>query len=146
MPSDEIAEVIYSGGYFSHGFTYSGHPSCAAAALANIKVIEDLDLIARVRDDTGPYFQQKMGEMADHPAVGEVRGYQLIGAMELVTKDGGTPPSPLGIRASNLIREEGAIVRGIRDLIAMAPPLIITHDEMDELFASIRRGLDRLWS
>jgi len=146
MASDEIAEVIYSGGYFSHGFTYSGHPTCAAAALANVKVIEDLDLVARVRDDAGPYFQRKMSELADHPAVGEVRGYQLIGAIELVTKDGGAPASPLGNNASNLVREEGAIVRGIRDLIAMAPPLIITHDEMDQLFASIRRGLDRLWS
>ncbi len=144
MPSDEIVEVIYKGGYFSHGYTYSGHPSCAAAGLANLEVIEKHGLVERVRDDVGPYFQKHLAGLADHPAVGEVRGYQLIGAIELVTPDGKAPASPLGIRASNLVREEGAIVRGIRDLIAMAPPLIITHAELDELFAAIRRGLDRL--
>jgi putrescine aminotransferase len=148
MPSDEIADVIFSGGYFSHGYTYSGHPTCAAAALANLTVIEDLGLVPRVRDDTGPYFQQKLAELADHPTVAEVRGYQLIGAVELVPRAGRdalTPTSLLGVRASNLIREEGAIVRGIRDLIAMSPPLIIQRDELDLLFAAVRRGLDRLW-
>jgi adenosylmethionine-8-amino-7-oxononanoate aminotransferase len=52
----------------------------------------------------------------------------------------------LGLRAADLIREENAIVRGIRDLIALAPPLIITRGEIDELFDSVRRGLDRLWN
>lgn len=148
MVSDEVAEVIYSGGYFSHGFTYSGHPTCAAAALANLNVIEDLGLVDRVRDDIGPYFQSKLQALSDHPAVAEVRGYQLIGAVELVPQGGRealTPTSLMGARASNLIREEGAIVRGIRDLIAMAPPLIIKRDEIDQLFAAIHRGLDRLW-
>ena len=51
----------------------------------------------------------------------------------------------LGIKASNLVRKEGVIVRGIRDLIAAAPPLTITREEIDILFAAIRTGLDRLW-
>jgi len=52
----------------------------------------------------------------------------------------------LGIKAADLIRDEGAIVRGIRDLVAFAPPLIITRTEIDELFDCTRRGLDRLWN
>jgi adenosylmethionine-8-amino-7-oxononanoate aminotransferase len=56
------------------------------------------------------------------------------------------PGSFLGIKAADIIREEGVIVRGIRDLIALAPPLVITHGEIDELFAAVRRGLDRLWN
>lgn len=149
LVSDEIAEVIHSGGYFAHGFTYTGHPVCAAAALANLEVIEKLDLVGRVRDDVGPYFQRKLAELADHPAVGETRGFGLIGAAELTPRGGRNALQPgmnLGIKAADLIRSEGSIVRGIRDLIAMAPPLIITHSEIDELFDSIRRGLDRLWS
>lgn len=147
MPSDEIAEVIYHGGYFAHGFTYTGHPTCAAAALANLEVIESLGLVDRVRDDIGPYFQEKLRALTDHPAVGDVRGYQLIGALELVPKGGPDALKPgdnIGIRASDLVREEGAVVRGIRDLIAMAPPLVIQRAEIDELFDAVGRGLDRL--
>lgn len=148
MLSDEMAEVLMAGGYFAHGFTYSGHPTCGAAALANLQTIEKLGLVESVRDDVGPYFQARLHEFASHPAVSEVRGTGLIGALELVPREGRdalTPTSALGIQASNLIRQEGTIVRGIRDLIAMAPPLIITKPEMDELFHSVRRGLDRLW-
>lgn len=145
MVSDEISEALFGGGYFAHGFTYSGHPSCAAAALANLKTIDDLGLVPRVRDDVGPYFQKKLHSFAEHPAVAEIRGTGLIGALELVPHPGTEIPiNTLGFHASNLIRKEGAIVRGIRDLIAMAPPLIITHAEIDSLFDSVRRGLDRL--
>jgi adenosylmethionine-8-amino-7-oxononanoate aminotransferase len=112
-------------------------------------VIENLGLVERVRDDVGPYFQAKLAELASHPAVGEVRGDNLIGAAELVPREGREALGAglgLGIKAADLIRAEGSIVRGIRDLIAMAPPLIITHAEIDELFDSVRRGLDRLWN
>lgn len=148
MLSDEIAEPILKAGYFAHGFTYSGHPVCAAAALANLRVIEDLGLIPRVKDDIGPYFQGKLQELGGHPAVAEVRGTGLIGALELVPRGGRealTPTTALGLKAWALIREEGAMVRGIRDLIALAPPLVITREEVDELFNCMRRGLDRLW-
>lgn len=146
--SDELAEAMAGAGYFAHGFTYSGHPVCAAAALANLQVIEDLGLVNRVRDDIGPYFQEKLRAMAEHPAVAEARGVGLIGALELVPRGGRealTATSALGLKAWSLIREEGVMVRGIRDLIAMAPPLIITRAEVDELFDGVRRGLDRLW-
>jgi adenosylmethionine-8-amino-7-oxononanoate aminotransferase len=43
-----------------------------------------------------------------------------------------------------LAREEGVIVRGIRDLVALSPPLVVTHDELDRIFAGILRALDRL--
>lgn len=148
LVSDEIAHDLAGGGYFSHGFTYSGHPACAAAALANLRAIENLELIPYVKNRIGPYFQKKLHELAGHPAVSEIRGFELIGAMELVPREGKaalTPQSMLGLKAANLIREEGVIVRGIRDLIALAPPLIISEAEVDLLFAAVRRGLDKLW-
>jgi len=77
-----------------------------------------------VRDDIGPYFQQKLREFDGHPAVGEVRGVGLIGALELLPsagKAGLNPATPLGARAARIAREEGVIVRGIRDLIADMP-------------------------
>jgi putrescine aminotransferase len=148
MVSDEIAEAVFHGGYFAHGFTYSGHPTCAAAALANLEFIEAHGLVERVRDDVGPYFQKKLRAFSDHPAVGEIRSEMLIGAIELLPKGGKaaiTPTTSLGIPAASHIRKEGTIVRGIRNLIAVAPPLIITHNEIDELFGSIERGLEKLW-
>lgn len=147
MMSDEIAEVITKQGYFAHGFTYSGHPTATAAALANLNLIEKENLIPRVRDDLGPYFQKKLHEFAGHPSVGEIRGYGLIGALELLPasgKSGLNPLKPLGIKAAKIAREEGVIIRGIRDLIAVAPPLIITREEVDFLFAAIRKTLDQL--
>jgi adenosylmethionine-8-amino-7-oxononanoate aminotransferase len=59
-------------------------------------------------------------------------------------KAGLNPATPLGIRAAKLAREAGVIVRGIRDLIAVAPPLIISHAEIDQLFEGIQQALDEL--
>jgi putrescine aminotransferase len=147
MVREEWAELLIHGGPLAHGFTYSGHPTSCAAALANLHVLERDALPARVQSDTGPYFQRKLRALADHPAVGEVRGVGLIGALELVPpggKAGLNPAAPLGIRAAKLARETGVIVRGIRDLIAVAPPLIISHAEIDQLFEGIQQALDRL--
>ncbi len=149
LVSDEIAHVLEQGGSLAHGFTYSGHPTAAAAALANLDIIERERLVERVRDDVGPYFQQKLRALAEHPAVGEVRGFGLIGALDLVPRGGKaalTPTTLLGVKAAQLAREEGVIVRGIRDLIAMSPPLIITHQEVDQLFGAVTRALDRIRS
>ena len=111
-------------------------------------MIERDKLVDRVRDDVGPYFQQKLEAFRGHPAVGEVRGLGLIGAIELLPSGGKvaiTPGMALGNRGARLVREEGSIVRGIRDLLAIAPALIISREEIDELCASIDRALARLW-
>jgi len=147
MVSDEIAGALVHGGYFAHGFTYTGHPTACAAGLANLEVIEKDGLIPRVRDDIGPYFQKQLRAFAGHRAVGEIRGTQLIGALELVPRGGKaalTPSTKLGIKAAALARQEGVIVRGIRDIVALAPPLTITREEIDQLFAAVRRALDCL--
>jgi len=144
LVSEEISDELVCGGYFAHGFTYSGHPTCAAAALANLDEIEERGLVERVRDDVGPYFEERLASLADHPAVGEVRGLGLIGAVELQLAGAEVGGPPLGARVTELVREEGAIVRGIRDLVALAPPLVVTRDEIDFLIAALRRALDRL--
>ncbi len=147
MVSDEIADVLLHHGYFAHGFTYSGHPTTCTAALANLDIIENDGLIPRVRTNLGPYFQEKLRAFAGHPAVGEVRGTGLIGALELVPRGGKaalTPTMMLGIKAAALARQEGVIVRGIRDIVAVAPPLTITREETDQLFDAVGKALDRL--
>ena len=148
MVSDEIADALIHGGYFAHGFTYSGHPTSCAAGIANLQLIEQDGLVTRVLADIGPYFQEKLRSFREHRAVGEVRGVNLIGALELVPRGGKAaliPAMMLGVKGAALAREEGVIVRGIRDIIALAPPLTITRSEIDELFAGVGQALDRLW-
>jgi putrescine aminotransferase len=148
LASDEIAAALEEGGYLAHGFTYTGHPVACAAALANLDVIERDGLVERVRDDVGPRFQAALRRLAGHPAVAEVRGTGLIGALELRRPPqgprAGAAPNTLGLAAHELAREEGVIVRGIRDLVAMSPPLVVSHDELDRMFAALGRALDRL--
>jgi putrescine aminotransferase len=143
---DEIAEVLVHGGYLAHGFTYSGHPVSCAAGLANLEVIARDKLVEHVRDDVGPYFQDKLRSYAEHPLVGEVRGYGLIGGIELLppNREKSKLEGKLGAKAAALARKEGVIVRGIRDLIAMSPPLIISRPEIDELFAGVDRMLAKM--
>ena len=72
----------------------------------------------------------------------------MIGALELLPREGKaalTPATMLGTKAARIAREEGVIVRGIRDLIAMSPPLIATRAEIDLLFEAVGRMLDKLW-
>lgn len=148
MVSAEIGDTIINGGSFTHGFTYSGHPVAAAAALAAIDYTEKENLIGRVRDDVGPYMQDKLKRLAAHKVVGEVRGHGLIGAIEVVPRGGKAelkPDAYLGFKLQALCREEGVIVRGIRNMVAVSPPLVITRAEIDKLFEGVERGLDRFW-
>jgi len=148
LVSDEIAAAFEAGGYLAHGFTYTGHPTTCAAALANLDVIEKEHLVERVRDDVGPRFQAALRKLTAHPAVVEMRGFGLIGALELKRPPRGpyaeAAPNTLGLAAHNLAREEGVIVRGIRDMVALSPPFVVTHAELDRMFAALTRALDRL--
>jgi len=83
--SDRVADVVISkGGEFAHGYTYSGHPAACAVALASINILRDEGIINRVRDDIGPYFNQRWASLAEHPLVGEARSIGLMAALEIV--------------------------------------------------------------
>ena len=144
---DRLAEVLMdSPGRFPHGYTYSGHPAAAAVAREVIRLMKAEATVERVRDDIGPYFQRRLGDLLDHPLVGEVRGVGLMAAVELSRdKAGRTPATPLGSLATpvrNLCFANGLVTRAVRDCLVFSPPLIITHAEVDELVATLRRSLD----
>lgn len=147
--SAEIVETLRTaGGDFVHGYTYSGHPTCAAVALKNIEIIEREDLVRRTREDTGPYLAARLAELATHPLVGEARSLGLIGAVEIVAEKGtnrrfGGTEGPAGPVVRDLCIENGLMVRGVRDSIVMSPPLVITPAEIDRLVDTIRRSLDQ---
>ena len=142
-----VAELKAHDGDFVHGFTYSGHPTACAVALKNIEIMEREGLIERTRTDTGPYIAKAMATLNDHPLVGEVRTLGLIGAIEIVSKKGtnqrfGGREGTAGPIVRDLCIKNGLMVRGIRDSLVFCPPLIISHAEIDQMVAILRRSLD----
>lgn len=142
-----VAELREKGGDFIHGYTYSGHPTCAAVALANIGILEREGLVERTREDTGPYLAKALARLNDHPLVGETRSLGLLGAVEIVREKGTNhrfldKEGTAGPIVRDLCIRNGLMVRGIRDSIVCCPPLIITHAQIDELVGIISRSLD----
>lgn len=134
------------GGEFRHGFTYSGHPVSCAVALETIRILKDEKIVERVKTDTGPYLQARLREVADHPLVGEVRGVGLIAGVELVadkkTRQPFRPEGHAGITLRDHCLRNGLILRATRDSMLFSPPLTITRDEIDEVVAITKKGLD----
>ncbi|MDD1012423.1 aspartate aminotransferase family protein [Pseudomonas rubra] len=142
---DEVAKVLSEGGDFNHGFTYSGHPVAAAVGLENLRILRDEKIIERVHAETAPYLQKRLRELGDHPLVGEVRGLGMLGAIELV-KDKATRARYEGQGAGMICRQHcfdnGLIMRAVGDTMIIAPPLVISHAEIDELVEKARKCLD----
>ena len=149
--TNEIYNVIADNtnkiGTFAHGFTTAGHPLAMAIAMENIDIIEERNLMGRV-NDLSPQFLKRIHSFKDHPLVGETRGVGLIGAIELVadkkTKAGFEKPGATGLKLAELGHEEGVIFRAIGDIIAFCPPLIVTEQQIDEIFDRFGRALNRL--
>lgn len=143
-----VSRVLASGGgEFAHGYTYSGHPVACAVALANLEVIEREGLIARVRDEIEPYFRRGWQELgARHAIVGEARSFGLMGALELVRGGRERFDSALnaGERCRDMCIEHGLVMRAVRDTMIVAPPLVITTAEIDELLEKADRVLTAL--
>ena len=147
MVHDRVAEtLIEKGGEFSHGFTYSGHPVACAVAAENIRILRDEGIVARVGSDTGPYLQARLRELADHPLVGEVRGVGMVAGIELVADKGARRSFDEKRRVGGICRdialEKGLIMRAIRDIMVLSPPLIISRAEIDALVGVARDALD----
>ena len=144
--SDKVASVLHEGGDFNHGFTYSGHPVAAAVALENLRILRDEKIIERVRQETGPYLQKRLRELADHPLVGEVRGVGMLGAVELVQNKQTRTRFPSERSAGMVCRghcfANGLIMRAVGDTMIIAPPLVISKEEIDELVSKARLCLD----
>ncbi len=132
-------------GNFSHGFTYSGHPVCAAVALRNLELMEERDLFAHAAR-MGDLMQDRLAQLAEHPLVGEVRGAGLIGAVELVAdkETRAAFPASRGVGAYCMGRCEanGLISRAMGDSMALCPPLIITDAQIDEIFSKLELALN----
>jgi putrescine aminotransferase len=150
LVSDRVADVLIKEvGDFNHGFTYSGHPVCAAAALENLRIIEDEKLVERVRDDIGPYFARAWNKLGDHDLVGEAVSIGLMAALQLTagkeTRTRFEKPDAIGSLVRGHALANGLILRATGDRMLASPPLVISHEEVDEMARITKLALDAAW-
>jgi putrescine aminotransferase len=147
MVGDRVAKVlIEQGGEFNHGYTYSGHPVACAVALANLELMERENLVTRVRDDIGPYLAAHFARLAEHPLVGQAQTCGLMAGLVLVQdkakKTSFDPELGVGMVCRRHCFANGLVMRAVGDRMIIAPPLTISHAEIDTMVGLIVRCLD----
>jgi L-2,4-diaminobutyrate transaminase len=154
--SERVWEAVVAGGdkfgAFGHGYTYSSHPVGAAAALANLDIIEGEGLVARAAE-VGAHLQKQLHAAFDgHSLVGEVRGQALIGAVEFVDRIEDSGPvafDPALKVAARIVK--GALRRGVigralpsADTVAFSPPFVVSTAEIDAAVTAFREAADEV--
>jgi len=148
LVGDRVARtLIDKGGEFHHGFTYSGHPVACAVALENLAIIEREHLVDKVREDTGPYLKQQFEALADHPLVGLAESCGLVAGLVLVKNKRPVQTFAeelaVGMICRGYMFRNGVIMRAVGDRMIIAPPLVISRAQIDEMIGLIRRCLDQ---
>lgn len=150
--SDRVWKVLEQGtdenGPIGHGWTYSAHPIGAAAGVANLRLIDELNLVENAAN-VGGYLTQSMREaLADHPHIGEIRGEGMLCAVEFVKdRDSRTwfdAADKIGPRiAAALLAQDKVIARAMPqgDILGFAPPFCLSRDEADTIVAATARAV-----
>ena len=149
--SDKVWAVLEQGtdenGPIGHGWTYSAHPIGAAAGVANMRLIDELNLVANA-DETGTYLTAALTDaVGTHPHVGDVRGEGMLAAVEFVA-DRDThrffdASEKVGPRIAAALLEEGVIARAMPqgDILGFAPPFCLTKPQADEIADKTARAV-----
>jgi L-2,4-diaminobutyrate transaminase len=154
LVGEKVWEVLQQGsdkyGPFAHGYTFSAHPVCAAAALANLDIIERERLTENAAE-VGAYFLERLkNAFTDRPFVAEVRGVGLLAAVEFAQvpaqKQRFDADRKVGQQLAAACLEEGVIARSMPhgDILGFAPPLIITKADVDEIVERVQRAVERV--
>jgi putrescine aminotransferase len=142
--------LVEKGGDFNHGFTYSGHPVACAAALENLRIMIDERLVERVAMETGPYLKASFASLPSHPLVGHAESMGMAAGLNLVRRKGASVhdceafPRELavGMVCRGHMFDNGVIMRAVGDRMIVAPPLVMTTAQIDEMVERIRYCLD----
>jgi L-2,4-diaminobutyrate transaminase len=156
MVGPRVWEALESGaaqhGIFGHGYTYTAHPTCAAAALANIAIIEDDGLLENARA-IAPYLRDCFRDrLAAHPLLGEARAVGLTAAAEFVMPEGPRRHLPKTLRFAPRVNaacvEEGLFARTMPhgDIIGLAPSLVLTRGDVDMMVDRLGRAAERTFA
>ncbi|WP_285028579.1 aminotransferase [Plantibacter sp. ME-Dv--P-122b] len=152
LVNDRVWKVLLDGsakyGSFGHGYTYSAHPLAAAAAMANLDIIEREGLIDEVARKGAVFQEMLRSEFGDHPNVAEVRGRGLMAAVEFVeSREPLRPFAAQGAFATAVTRaslDQGVITRALpaADTVSFSPPFVTTDDELARMVQGVRAALD----
>ena len=135
---------------FNHGYTYSGHPVAAAVALENLRIMQEEKIVEHVRDVAHPYLKTRWEALTDHPMVGEAKLVGLMGSIALTPNkatrakfaaDTGT----VGYKVRERCFANNIIMRHVGDRMIIAPPLVITPEEIDVLIERAKKSLDEAY-
>jgi L-2,4-diaminobutyrate transaminase len=154
--SDKVWQVLVQGsdqlGAIGHGWTYSAHPICAAAGVANLELIDKLDLV-RNAGETGAYFRGELAKaIGEHKHVGEVRGDGMMAAVEFVEDRDDRkffdPSLKIGPQVAGALLERGVIGRAMPqgDILGFAPPLCLTREEADTVVKATVEAIDSVFA
>jgi L-2,4-diaminobutyrate transaminase len=152
--SQRMWDVLVQGsdafGPIGHGWTYSAHPICAAAGVANLALIDELGLVKNA-GETGSYFNKALKDaLSGHRNVGEVRGEGLMAAVEFVEDRDDRrffdPGRKVGPTIASALLEEGVIGRAMPqgDILGFAPPLCLTPKEAETVVAATLKAVKRV--
>jgi putrescine---pyruvate transaminase len=148
--SSRIHEVISApdpDAWFTHGYTYSGHPVACAVALRNIEIIEREDLCGNAAR-VGDYLEKRLAELSSLPIVGDVRGRRLMMCVEYVKDKATRERLPDEVNISKRISREceahGLLVRPIGHLDVLSPPLIITMADVDFVVETLKAAIEKV--
>ena len=143
---DEIAEVI-NAVEFNHGYTYSGHPVCAAVALENLRIMQDDKILDHVNNVAGPALHAALTELADHPLVGGMNVKGMMASLPLTPNketrakfamDTGTA----GFMCRERCFANNLVMRHVGDRMIISPPLVITPEEIEIFQKRAKLALD----
>lgn len=142
---DAMTQQSKESGVFGHGYTYSGHPVGCAAALKTLEIMERDSLFDKAAE-AGDYLHQSLSKLKEHVLVGEIRGKGLLAAIELVPNKGEDDRfvgGKVGAFAQLACQQHGLIVRAVAgSSVALCPPLIISHAQIDEIVLKLSLALD----
>lgn len=136
---------------FRHVSTFGGHPVSCAAALENLAIFEELDLVTRSHD-MGNYLLQRLENLYAYPIVGDIRGRGLMAGIELVANRNTKEPLPFdkvqGILSTCkelgvIIGKNGDTVAGLNNVLTIAPPLIIEREQIDQIVLCLAKALQQ---
>ncbi|MEM8555637.1 MAG: aspartate aminotransferase family protein [Pseudomonadota bacterium] len=147
MLTAEVAETIGGAGEFYHGYTYSAHPVSAAVALENLRIMQEEGLVERAGSEVAPYLAERWHDLGDHPLVGETKIKGLMASLALTPDKATRAGFAAGRGVAGEIGRDAAfanrvVMRHVGDRMIIAPPLVITHAEIDLLMERARRALD----
>jgi putrescine aminotransferase len=115
-------------------------------ALANLRLIESLGLVEHVRDEIGPAFAAALAGLRGHPLVGHTESCGMMGAIHLMKDSAAQVALESGLGVGTVCRshcfDQGLVMRAVGDRMVVAPPLVMTLAQLDEMMVLVRRCLD----